>query len=100
MVSIATANTGCASILSQLGYQLLARLSDSTCALVVNNGKQAIPRILEELKRHGVTAQSVSLKRATLDDVFFSYAGTRIDESETTWRAARLTRRTIRRLRK
>lgn len=100
VVSIATANTDCASILSQLGYQLLARSSDSTCDLVVNNGEQAIPRILEELKRHGVTANSVSIKRATLDDVFLSYAGTRMDESETTWRVARLTRRTIRRLRK
>ncbi len=100
VVSIATTDTDCASILSQLGYQLLARSSNSNCDLVISNGEQAIPRILEELKRHGVTAQSVSLKRATLDDVFLSYAGTRIDESETTWRTARLTRRTIRRLRR
>jgi|YelNatPaOPRAMG01_1025707.scaffolds.fasta_scaffold41282_2 ABC-2 type transport system ATP-binding protein len=99
VVSIATTDADCASILSQLGYQLLARSSNCNCDLVINNGEQAIPRILEELKRHGVTAQSVSLKRATLDDVFLSYAGTRIDESETTWRTARLTRRTIRRLR-
>ncbi len=100
VVSIATTDTDCASILSQLGYQLLARSSNCNCDLVISNGEQAIPRILEELKRHGVTAQSVSLKRATLDDVFLSYAGTRIDESETTWRKARLTRRTIRRLRR
>lgn len=99
IVSITTANADCFSVLQRLGYQPLSPSRDSVCDLVVKNGEQAIPRILEELKQHGITTTSVSLKRATLDDVFLKYAGVRIDEGDTTWKHARLTRRTIRRLR-
>ncbi len=98
VVSIAT-NTDCSEVLQRLGYRLLSPSRDGVCDLVVKNGEQEIPRILEELRQHGITTKSVSLKQATLDDVFLNYAGVRIDEGDTTWKRARLTRRTIRRLR-
>lgn len=99
VISITTSSTDCFDVLQSSGYQLLSPSRDSVCDLVVRNGEQEIPRILEELKEHGITARSVSLKRATLDDVFLKYAGIRINEGDTTWKNARLTRRTIRRLR-
>ncbi len=99
VISITTASNDCFSVLQRLGYQLLSPSHDSVCELVVQNGERKIPRILEELKQHGITATSVSLKRAALDDVFLKYAGVRIDEGDTTWKHARRTRRTIRRLR-
>ena len=50
------------------------------------------------LKSRGIETKSVSLKQATLDDVFLQYAGKRIGESETEWSSVRATRRTARRL--
>ena len=98
VVSVTTSGAEGEGVLSQLGYQLLSQSHDGTFDLVVSDGDKEIPRILEELKNHGITTRSVSLKRATLDDVFLKYAGKRISESETDWQTTRLTRRTIRRL--
>jgi len=100
VVSFTTSAADCSALLRQLGYQLLSRSPDSVYDIVVSNGDQEIPRILEELKNHGIVTESVSLKRATLDDVFLRYAGKRIDESEADWQSIRMTRRTVRRLRR
>ncbi len=99
VVSITSKDSNCFGVLQRLGYRLLSPSHDGVCDLVVQNGEQEIPRILDELKQHGITTNSVSLKRATLDDVFLKYAGVRIEEGDTTWKHARLTRRTIRKLR-
>lgn len=98
VVSVTTSAADCSVVLGQLGYHLLSQSRDGVFDLVASNGDSEIPRILEELKNHGIETKSVSLKRATLDDVFLKYAGKRIGESEADWRTTRLTRRTIRRL--
>lgn len=97
VVSIIASSPDCALVLSELGYQLLPQSRDSVCDLVVKEGDSEIPHILEGLKSRGITTQSVSLKRATLDDVFLRYAGKRIGESETDWQSTRMMRRTLRR---
>jgi len=97
VVSITTSSPDCALVLSELGYQLLPQSRDSVCDLVVKEGDSEIPHILERLKSRGITTQSVSLKRATLDDVFLRYAGKRIGESEADWQRTRMMRRTLRR---
>jgi ABC-2 type transport system ATP-binding protein len=86
------------AVLRQLGYQLLSQSRNGSYDLITKDGDSEIPRILEGLKGHGIAAKSVSLKRATLDDVFLKYAGKRIGESEADWRTTRITRSTIRRL--
>jgi ABC-2 type transport system ATP-binding protein len=100
VVSLSTSGADSGPVLRQLGYQLLSQSRDGAYDLVVSNGDREIPRILEELKKHGIVTESVSLKRATLDDVFLHYAGKRIDETEADWQSTRMTRRTVRRLRK
>lgn len=100
VVSFTTSAADCSALIHQLGYQLLSHSPDGSYDVVVRNGDREIPRILEELKKHGIVTESVSLKRATLDDVFLHYAGKRIDESEADWQSTRMTRRTVRRLRK
>jgi ABC-2 type transport system ATP-binding protein len=100
VVSLSTSGADSGPILRQLGYQLLSQSGDGDYDAIVLNGEKEIPRIMEELRQHGIVTESVSLKRATLDDVFVHYAGKRIEESEADWRSARKTRRTVRRRRK
>jgi ABC-2 type transport system ATP-binding protein len=100
VVSLSTSSADSGLVLRQLGYRLLSQSGDGDCDAVVLNGEGEIPRIMEELRQHGIVTKSVSLKRATLDDVFVHYAGKRIDESEADWRSTRKTRRNVRRLRK
>jgi ABC-2 type transport system ATP-binding protein len=100
VVSLSTSGANSGPVLRQLGYQLLSQSRDGAYDLVVSNGDREIPRILEELKKQGIVTESVSLKRATLDDVFLHYSGKRINESEADWQSTRMTRRTVRRLRK
>jgi ABC-2 type transport system ATP-binding protein len=98
VVSVTTSGLDSEVVLRQLGYQLLSESRDGALDLVVKDGDSEIPRILEDLKNHGIVTKSVSLKRATLDDVFLKYAGKRIGESDADWRTTGVTRRTIRRL--
>jgi ABC-2 type transport system ATP-binding protein len=98
VVSVAVSGGDGGAVLGELGYRLLSRQGDGVVDLVADNGESEIPRIVEELKNHGIGTKSVSLKRATLDDVFLQYAGKRIGESETEWSSVRATRRTARRL--
>jgi ABC-2 type transport system ATP-binding protein len=65
--------------------------------LTVADGERAIPHILESLRVCGVSVESVSLKKPSLDDVFLKYTGVRMQEGET-FTEARRTRRTFRRL--
>jgi ABC-2 type transport system ATP-binding protein len=99
VISVTTSGVDSEAVLRQSGYQLLSQSRDGVFDLVASEGNNEIPRILEKLKDHGIVTTSVSLKRATLDDVFLKYAGKRIVESEADWRTTRITRRTFRRLR-
>lgn len=98
IVSVTVSGGDGGAILRELGYRLLSQPEDGIIDLVADNGECEIPRIVEELKNHGIGTKSVSLKRATLDDVFLQYAGKRIGESEAEWSSVRAARRTARRL--
>jgi len=98
VISLTVSAQNGGTVLGELGYRLLSQPDDGVIDLVVDNGECEIPRIVEELKKRGIGTKSVSLKRATLDDVFLQYAGKRIGESETEWQSVRATRRTARRL--
>jgi len=88
----------CTRVLKQMGYQLLTGAQDGAIDLVVKEGDREIPRVVDLLKSHGIKTEAVSLKRATLDDVFLKYAGKRMDEGDSDWRNTRAMRRAIRRL--
>ena len=66
--------------------------------ILTRNGERSIPRILELFKDAGLSVESVSLSKITLDDVFMKYAKTRFEaENIESNRDARLVRRTFRR---
>jgi len=98
VVSIAIPSSGCAQVLGQLGYHLLSQPQNGVCDIVINEGEKEIPRIVKRLNSRGITIESVSLKRATLEDVFLKYAGKRIGEEEAAWQTTRRMRRNLRRL--
>jgi ABC-2 type transport system ATP-binding protein len=85
------------AVVTELGYSTIAGSADGTVDLLCQNGEVVIPRLLGDLKAKGVETASVSLKKPTLDDVFLKYTGARIGEGGT-WKQARRTRRTFRRL--
>lgn len=98
IVSVTASGANIAVVLTQSGYKLLSGSQDGSFDLVVSDGNIEIPRVLEKLKENGIATKSVSLKRATLDDVFLKYAGKRIGESESDWRSTKNIRRTIKKL--
>lgn len=81
----------------ELGYAVISQSADGHFDLVVSNGENLIPHLLDTLKANGVMVDAVSLKKPTLDDVFLKYTGARIEEGET-WTETRRARRTFRRL--
>jgi ABC-2 type transport system ATP-binding protein len=98
IVTVTTSSSDGEAVLNESGYRLLSQPADGAFDLIVDDGEHEIPRILDTLKGRGIETKSVSLKQATLDDVFLQYAGKRIGESEAEWRSVRATRRTARRL--
>ncbi len=50
--------------------------------ITVKDGEKAIPIIFEEAKRIGVTIESVSLSKPSLDDVFVKYTGRSLREEK------------------
>ena len=66
----------------ELGYPVISDSSDGHCDLVVSNGENLIPHLLDSLKTNGVEVETVSLKKPTLDDVFLKYTGARIEEEK------------------
>jgi ABC-2 type transport system ATP-binding protein len=98
VVSVTVSGQNGGVVLDELGYRQLSQTRDGVFDLVMDDGECEIPRILEQLREHEIETKSVSLKQATLDDVFLQYAGKRIGESETEWKSIRATRRTAKRL--
>ncbi len=98
VLSLTSSAPDCAGVLEDLGYQLLIEPSNGAIELVAGDGEREIPRVLEALRVHGIAVEAVSLKQATLDDVFLKYAGKRIGDGEAAWRDTRAMRRAIRRL--
>jgi ABC-2 type transport system ATP-binding protein len=99
ILSIVSQAPNLPAVVKELGYSTMAESSNGTVELLVANGEVVIPRLVESLRVKGVEIASVSLKKPTLDDVFLKYTGARIGEGGT-WRQARMTRRTFRRLTK
>jgi ABC-2 type transport system ATP-binding protein len=97
VLTINTQTPGCASKLKELGYSVISESAEVSCDILVSHGENLIPQLLETLKANGVEINSVSLNKITLGDVFLKYTGTRMEGGET-WREARRTRRTFRRL--
>lgn len=85
--------------LREIGYTVISKSTDGQFDLIVSNGENLIPHLLDSLKAKGVFVDAVSLKKPTLDDVFLKHTGTRIEQGDS-WTEVRRTRRTFRRLRK
>lgn len=47
--------------------------------VVVDDAEAALPKVLESLRRDGVSVARASITKPTLDDVFLKYAGTRFE---------------------
>jgi ABC-2 type transport system ATP-binding protein len=60
-------------------FDLEATMSEGAVTFLVPSGEQFVPRLFAEL---GVTIQSVSVSRPTLDDVFMAHTGTTIRDAE------------------
>jgi ABC-2 type transport system ATP-binding protein len=97
IITITSDNPACRTALENAGYKLLTPTQNGSYALVVDDGENKIPQILENLKNQGIHVTSVSLKAGTLDDVFLKYAGQHIGEGDLTWQNTRAVRRTARR---
>jgi ABC-2 type transport system ATP-binding protein len=65
-----------------------------TVKILTSDGERAIPRVTDYLEQSGVTVESVSLSRPTLDDAFMKYAKASLQQ-EGTFREARSARRSI-----
>ena len=98
ILSIGSQAPNLPAVVRELGYSTMGESSNGTVELLVTNGEAIIPRLLEDLRTKGIEIASVSLKKPTLDDVFLKHTGARIGEGGS-WRQARMTRRTFRRLR-
>lgn len=64
--------------------------------MTVAEGDKAVPRVVEWLAQKGLRADSLELKRPTLDDVFLRYTGRALRQGESReayWRAAMAIRR-------
>ena len=61
---------------------------DDNLNVYVENGETDLPRILRVMDGNGLTVQTISLSRPTLDDVFLKYTGRTMRDEEgqrTTW---------------
>ena len=61
---------------------------DGDLNVYVEKGETDLPRILRVLDGNGLTVQTISLSRPTLDDVFLKYTGRTMRDEEgqrTTW---------------
>jgi ABC-2 type transport system ATP-binding protein len=97
VLTISSPSPGCLEKIQMLGYRAMAQPTNHHLDLLVSSGESVIPPLLESLKGAGIEVESVSLKKPSLDDVFLKYTGTRMDERDT-WKAARKSRRTLRKL--
>jgi len=79
------------SIPKELGSVVSA--DQGTLKILTEDGEKAIPRVTDFLEERGVTVESVSLSRPTLDDVFMKYAKSGLQEGS--FREARSARRSI-----
>jgi ABC-2 type transport system ATP-binding protein len=83
VVSIKCSNTeNCTEQLSQLKWVKSAVKHDGFIDVRVEKGEEKIPKILQLIEKQGITVESVSLRKPSLDDVFLHYTGRTIREEE------------------
>jgi len=82
VISISSTTPGCCVRVKELGYNVISDSKNGHCDLVVSNGENMIPQLLDNLKTKNVLVETVSLKKPTLDDAFLKYTGARIEEQE------------------
>jgi ABC-2 type transport system ATP-binding protein len=49
----------------------------------VDHGARAVPLVLQALEARGLAAESVTVSRPTLDDVYLRYTGRSFDQADT-----------------
>lgn len=59
-----------------------SKAHDGELTLIMDKGEKQIPRLLSIAAKEGITVESVSLRKPTLDDVFLEYTGRTIREEE------------------
>ncbi len=96
LLTVVSKTPGCSEKIKEMGYTIIDS-NDGQIDFVATHGEALIPNLLESLKACGVSVESVSIKKPTLDDVFLNYTGARIEEGDS-YAATRRTRRTARRL--
>ena len=91
VLTVSTSGTLPGTIPGELGTLVSAQ--QGTLKILTDDGERAIPRVTDFLEGRGVTVESVSLSRPTLDDVFMKYAKSGLQEGS--FRDARSARRSI-----
>lgn len=81
MVSGAAADAAIQEI-KGISFVHTAVITDDVMRVSVDNGAQAIPQLVDALKKIGADIRSVTLKKPTLEDVFIHYTGRPIREEE------------------
>jgi ABC-2 type transport system ATP-binding protein len=69
------ANEPAEALLSAEPYVKEVRTEDETLRVYVDDGEHSLPHLLRALEAGGLGIQSISLDRATLDDVFLRHTG-------------------------
>jgi ABC-2 type transport system ATP-binding protein len=93
-VQISTANDEKAIADLRANFGIEAGMHEDSVTFAVNSGEQFVPRLFERLD---VPVRSVSVSRPSLDDVFMSYTGRTIRDTES---ATENTRRAMARMRR
>ncbi len=79
--------------LESVGYVIA---NGSELSVIVDEAETALPRLMEALRREGISIKKISMSKPTLDDAFLKYAGIRF-ESKGRISEVRQMRRMIRR---
>ena len=85
----------CSESLSKVSWVKSALCHDGFVDVRVEKGEEKIPKILALAEKQGITVESVSLRKPSLDDVFIHYTGKTIREKEADPKAALRLRRRV-----
>ena len=48
----------------------------------MKNAEKTLPKVMKDVDKHGITVDTISIKKPTLDDVFLHYTGRSIREEK------------------
>lgn len=63
----------------ETGLVKTASVDNSELSVLAEDAETVLPRIIEILRKEGVSIERISVTKPTLDDVFLKYAGTRLE---------------------